>query len=108
MAKESDAAEAQKLLDVALSTRIKAITAGNEDMQTYYTTSAIYAIRNDKAEAYKCLQKAFEAGWRDYRTTERDPWFENLRNEDRFQEMMAHVKAQVDEMRQRVEEMEKE
>lgn len=105
--KEGRQPEAQKLIDIALSTRIKAINAGNDDMQTYYTTAAIYAIRNDKAEAYRWLQKAFEAGWRDYRTALRDPWFENLRSENRFQQIIAQVKATVEEMRRRVQEMER-
>jgi serine/threonine protein kinase/Tfp pilus assembly protein PilF len=107
--KEGQQQQAHKLLDSALNARIKAIEAGSsEDSEIFYYTAAIYAIRSNKSEAYKWLQKAIAAGWRDYRTTERDPWLENLRSEGRFQEMMAHVKAQVDEMRQRVEEMEKE
>jgi TolB-like protein/Tfp pilus assembly protein PilF/predicted Ser/Thr protein kinase len=107
--KEGQQQQAHKLLDSALSARIKAIDAGSsEDSEIFYYTAAIYAIRNNKAEAYKWLQKAIDAGWRDYRTALRDPWFENLRGDDRFKQMTAQVKTQVEEMRQRVEEMEKE
>jgi DNA phosphorothioation-dependent restriction protein DptG len=106
--KEGKQQEAHALLDLALSARIKAIEAGCEDLEVYYYTAAIYAIGNNKAEAYKWLQKAIDAGWRDYRTTGRDPWLENLRSDDQFKKMMAQVKAQVDQMRKRVQEMEKE
>jgi tetratricopeptide (TPR) repeat protein len=107
--KEGQQQQAHNLLDFALSARIKAIEAGSsEDSEIFYYTAAIYAIWSNKSEAYKWLQKAIAAGWRDYRTTERDPWLENLRSEGRFQEMMAQIKAQVDAMRKQVEEMEKE
>jgi serine/threonine protein kinase/Tfp pilus assembly protein PilF len=106
--KEGQQPQAHALLDSALSARLKAIETGSADEEIFYYTAAIYAIRNNKAEACKWLQKAIEAGLRDYRTTERDPWFENLRDDDRFKQMMAQVKAQVDEMRRRVEEMEQE
>jgi serine/threonine protein kinase/Tfp pilus assembly protein PilF len=105
---EGQQQEAYQLLDLALSARIKAIEAGSEYGETFYYTAAIYAIRNNKAEAYQWLQKAIEVGWRDYRTTERDPWFENLRGDDQFKQMMAQVKKQVAEMRKRVQDMEKE
>ncbi len=106
--KEGQQQEAYKLLDLALSARQKAIEAGSEYGETFYYTAAIYAIRNQKSEAYTWLQKAIERGWRDYRTTLRDPWFEKLRSDDRFKQMMAQVKKQVDEMRSRVEKIEKE
>jgi len=106
--KEGNQHEARKLLNLALNPRLKEIEQGNEDIYTLYGTAAIYAIQNHKAEAYKWLQKAIEAGWRDYRINLRDPWFENLRNDDQFKQMMAQVKAKVDEMRKRVEEMDKE
>jgi protein kinase/serine/threonine-protein kinase len=106
--KEGQQQEAYKLLDLALSARQKAIEAGSEWGETFYYTAAIYAIRNQKSEAYTWLQKAIDAGWRDYRTTERDPWFENLRDDGQFKQMMAHVKKLVAEMRKRMEEMEKE
>ncbi|NLP10718.1 protein kinase [bacterium] len=106
--KEGEPSQAHKLLESALSVYMKAIAAGSEAIETYYYTAAVFAIRNNKAEAYKWLQKAIEVGWRDYRTIERDPWFENLRSEDQLQQMMAQVKKQVDEMRKRLEIMEKE
>lgn len=51
------------------------------------------------------LQKAIDAGWREYKLAQRDPWFANLHGEARFQQMMAQVKAMIDAMHQRVEKM---
>ena len=73
-----------------------------------YTLAEINAIQGNKADARDWLQKAIDAGWRDYRYAEIDPSLENLRGDERFKKMMADVKDQVDEMRKRVEEMEKE
>jgi len=106
--KEGNQQQARKLLDLAFNLRRKEIEQGDVDIYMLYYFAAIHAIQNHKAEAYKWLQKAIEAGWRDYRFTIRDPWFENLRNDDQFKQMMAQVKAQVDAMRKRVEAMEKE
>lgn len=72
-----------------------------------YDLAAIHAIQGNKTEAYTWLQKAIEAGWRTYRLALIDPLFENLRNEQQFKQMMEEVKAKVDEMRRRVEQMEK-
>jgi tetratricopeptide (TPR) repeat protein len=73
-----------------------------------YDIAAIKAVQGDKPEAYKWLQKAIDARWRDYRFGLIDPLFENLRNDEQFQQMMAPVQSKVDEMRKRVEEVEKE
>jgi len=100
--------EARKLLNLTFAPRQKQIEEGNNDAFFLYYCAAIHAIQNNKKEAYTWLQKAIEAGWRNYRTTLRDAWFENLRNDGQFKQMMAQMKAKVDEMRKRVEEMEKE
>jgi serine/threonine protein kinase/Tfp pilus assembly protein PilF len=73
-----------------------------------YDIAAINAVQGDKPEAYKWLQKAIDARWRDYRFGLIDPLFENLRNDEQFKHMMALVKWSVDEMRKRAEEGEEE
>jgi tetratricopeptide (TPR) repeat protein len=73
-----------------------------------YDLAAINAIQGNREEAYGWLQKAIDAGWREYRAAESDPTLENLRGDERFKKMMADVKAKVDEMRRRVEEMDRE
>lgn len=85
----------------------RALEQGNETSDVLYGLAEDNVMQGNKAGAYKWLQKAIDAGWRNYRWAEIDPLLENMRNEDRFKQMIADVKAKVDEMRKRAEEMEK-
>jgi hypothetical protein len=49
-------------------------------------------------------QKSIDAGWRTFRLGMKHPLLENLHEDEKFKQMMARVKAMVDEMRQRIEE----
>jgi len=73
----------------------------------HYLIGAIYAIQNNKAEAYISLQKAVDTGWRDFRLGLRNPLLENLHGDAKFQQKMATLKELVNEMRQQREEMER-
>lgn len=64
--KEGKQLEAANLLDAALDCRLKTVGEGSELIEVVYTISAIYAIKNNKNEAPKWLQKAIDSGWRDY------------------------------------------
>ncbi len=96
--------EARELLDRSRDIRAERIAQGNEEMFGRHELAAIYAIQGNKAEAYRWLRDAIDAGWRDYRLAVRDPWFENLHGDEEFQRLMKDVEAMVDEMRRRVEE----
>ena len=97
--------EAKEWLRKALSVRLDVIEGGGQDSAILQEISAIHAIQNNKEESLKWLRKAIDAGWRDYRLAKIDPWFENLHGEPEFEALMAEVKAKVDSMRARVEEM---
>jgi tetratricopeptide (TPR) repeat protein len=99
--------EARKMFARSLAVHRMQLEQGNEYSFVPYDLAVITAIQGNKAEAYTWLQKAIDAGWREYRAAERDPSLENLRGDDRFKNMMADVRAKVDEMRKRVEEMDK-
>ena len=62
-------------------------------------------FRSNKAEAYRWLQGAMDAGWRTYRLAMRDPLLQNLHNDQQFQQIMAVAKAKVEEARQRVKDV---
>jgi hypothetical protein len=81
---------------------------GDESYDVPYDMAEIKAVLGNKAEAYEWLQKAIDAGWRMYYIAEVDAFFEGLRGDERFKRMMADVKARVDEMRKRIDEMDKE
>jgi tetratricopeptide (TPR) repeat protein len=95
--------EARKLLNQALDLCQKQLEQGSERPLVPYDIAAINAIRGNKEEAYKWLKKAIDAGWREFRLGQRNPFLENLREDEQFKQMMSRVKAMVDEMRKRVE-----
>ena len=83
------------------------VAKGNEAPAVMYDLALINAIQGKKAEACDWLQKAINAGWRMYWLADLDPTLENLRGDDRFKKMMGDLKVRVDQMRKRIEEMEK-
>ena len=83
---------------------IKRIEEGADYPDPYYDLAAINAIQGHKEEAYNWLQQAIALGWREYPFTLNDPLFENMRHDERFRQMMAQIKAEVDAMRRRVKE----
>jgi hypothetical protein len=99
--------EARKMFARSVEFDQKQLAQGGEDSGVMYDLAQINAILGNKTEAYDWLGKAIDAGWRSYGFAELDPTLENLRGDDRFKQMMADVKAKVDEMRKRVEEMDK-
>lgn len=95
--------EARNMFNQSLQLARKAIEKGNEYPGVPINIAIINSIQGKKAEAYKWLEKAIDAGWRRYAWSLKDPLLENLHNDERFKQMMAQVKAMVDEMQKRVE-----
>jgi serine/threonine protein kinase/Tfp pilus assembly protein PilF len=86
-------------LDVA-QTRLK---EGDERSEWRHSIAAVHAAQGDKEEAYRWLQKSIDAGYRDYRRASKNPLFESLHGDQRFEDIMADLKTMVDDMRRRVE-----
>jgi serine/threonine protein kinase/tetratricopeptide (TPR) repeat protein len=105
--RDGERSEAEKLLAKAANLQEKQVHEGDEYCGAPYFLAGIRSIERKKDDAYTWLQKAIDAGWRDCQLALRDPWLENLRDDERFRQMMAQVKAKLDEMRKRVEEIEK-
>ena len=85
----------------------KQLEQGDESNGIGFSIGAIYAVQGNKDEALKWLQKAVDAGWRDYPYISRYPLLENIRNDAQFKRIMDETKAKVAEMRRRVEQLEK-
>jgi tetratricopeptide (TPR) repeat protein len=100
--------EAEKKLSLLVRAAREKLSGGAESPGPQLILAKAYAIRGEKEEAYKQLEGAVELGWKHYYEAQIDPAWENLREEPLFQQLMAKLKADVDEMALRVERMEKE
>jgi TolB-like protein len=60
-------------------------------------------LLGDAARALDLLEQAEQAGWRRYYVAQRDPRWQALHEEPRFQAILARVKADIDRQRARVE-----
>jgi TolB-like protein/Flp pilus assembly protein TadD len=96
--------KAQDLLNQILINCQNELEKGHEGWSFRLDIARIHAILDNKDKAYKWLQEVIDAGWTYYPITLRAPLFERLHEDERFKQMMAEVKAKVDEMRSRVEE----
>lgn len=75
-------------------------------MELIYAIAGIYSIQNKKDEAVTWLQKAIDKGWRDYSIIEKDPWFVNIRNDNRYSSIVNNLKNKIESMRKKVEAVE--
>ncbi len=82
------------------------IARGDTSIKARAGLAAIHALRGDREAAYGWLQQAVDAGFYQYAEAERHLLLESLHGEERFQRMMAGVRAKVEEMRRQVEAME--
>jgi hypothetical protein len=81
------------------------IAKGDTSFQARVGIAAVHALRGDRETAYDWLQQAIDAGFFAYAELERHPCFESLHGEERFERMMAGVKARVEDARKRVDAM---
>jgi TolB-like protein/DNA-binding SARP family transcriptional activator/Flp pilus assembly protein TadD len=79
------------------------IEAGNEDRELRLSLAALHAIQGNEVEAYRWLDEAVAAGWTDFLLLSRDPLFERLREDVRFQRIVAANRAEIERQRARVE-----
>ncbi len=106
--KTGDADRAESLLDETEQYYADRIGQGDTSIRARVGTAAIHALRGDEEAAFAWLQQAIDRGFYQYAELERHPCFETLHGEERFQRMMAGVKARVEEMRRQVDAMEAE
>ena len=96
--------EAEIILRNAAREAEEIIKQGNEEFNSPYNLAQVNAILGNKELAYKWLQQAINNGWRQYEMSLNDPLFENIRNDDRFKEMMNNLKLMVETMRKKIDE----
>jgi serine/threonine protein kinase/tetratricopeptide (TPR) repeat protein len=94
-------AEAKKLLDEALATDRRLAEEGSEDWSVSYDAACVHALRGEKGEAFRWLDKAIETGWRGWPLGTRDPLLDSLRSDSRFQKLETRLETLVSQMRRR-------
>jgi serine/threonine protein kinase/tetratricopeptide (TPR) repeat protein len=94
--------QAQKLLQSYLVTCKNQVDSGNEYWLYPRDIAGIYAILGNKDEALRWLQKTIDAGYLFYRYLARDPTFEDLRDDERFKQILETARNRVEEMRKKV------
>jgi serine/threonine-protein kinase len=77
------------------------LAEGHDNPDRPLEIAAIHAIRGDTAAALDWLDRGYEAGWRDYRNTRRNPFFTGLRTEPRFHALLARMESDVRTMERR-------
>ncbi len=72
---------------------LKAMTAGfRPNGIQYYWLSATYAAKGDRAKALDTMQKAFQSGFTDFRAIDNSPYFDSLRSDPKFLDMMTRYR----------------
>jgi tetratricopeptide (TPR) repeat protein len=103
-----DRSAAEKWLSKRLERDQQWLEDGDESYLSPLAIAYVHSVRGEKDEALRWLQQAIDRGWVQYGQAQRNPLFENLHDDPRFQQMMAEVKIRADAMLRRVEEIERE
>ncbi len=99
--RRGDRQRAEMLLHLSLGAATKRMKDGVEDYSAPMEIAAIYALRSDRPASLSWLQRAYAAGFRDYRTLARDPLFDSMRDEPAYRQLSARMASDVAAKRRR-------
>jgi serine/threonine protein kinase/tetratricopeptide (TPR) repeat protein len=91
--------EARALLDEARLLDEKEVSLAPESPERLYSLAATCATLDDHEATITDLNKAFAAGWIDYRSMELDPRFDSLRDTRAFKDILNRLTDKVQKMR---------
>lgn len=77
------------------------LSSGDEHPDRQIEIAAISAVHGDFPTALDWLERAYQAGFRDHRALARDPFFDSLRSDPRYQRMVVRMKSDVAAMAKR-------
>lgn len=77
------------------------IADGDDSPVQRVELAATSAMRGESDQALEWLERAFEAGYRDYGTLERDPIFRPLGGDPRFLDLLDRIRRDVQTQRER-------
>jgi hypothetical protein len=93
----------RQLMDEVLASNKEAIASGVDWLVYPIQNVTIHAIRGEVALALDWLERAYNAGWRDARTSRLMPMWASLRPEPRFEQLVKRMEADVAAMRARAD-----
>jgi serine/threonine protein kinase/Flp pilus assembly protein TadD len=64
-----------------------------QDPVSFYNLAGVYALLGRADDAFDALEKDLELGDKDHAYLETDPWFQSLRNDPRFAELLGRMRA---------------
>ena len=94
-------AEADSLLAESLETDRRQLEGGNQDWTVPFDMACVHALRSEKDEAFRWLDRAVESGWRGWPLGTRSPLLDSLRSDGRLRRLEARLDTLVSQMRRR-------
>lgn len=96
---EGQRVKAEVLLNHAVDLNLLEIDRGSQDDDPRYLIAAAYAIQGKTDESLSWLQKAIDKQWLDYDQIKHSPWFENLRRDSKYAQLLSVLKDRLEAMR---------
>jgi serine/threonine protein kinase/Flp pilus assembly protein TadD len=94
-------AQSDALLEESLATDRRAAQEGNQDWSVPFDAACVHALRGEKDEAFRQLDRAVDAGWRGFPLGTRSPLLDSLRGDARFRQLETRLDELVRQMRRR-------
>jgi tetratricopeptide (TPR) repeat protein len=98
---EGSAVKAEVLLMHSLELNLQEVKRGSQDDDPRFIVSAAYSILGKKQESLEWLQKAIDAQWLDHDEIAYSPWFDNIKQEPRYHQLMTALRRRLDAMRKK-------
>ncbi|MEO0340406.1 MAG: tetratricopeptide repeat protein [Bacteroidota bacterium] len=103
---QGDSTKAKAIVNQKLSLLLEDIEPGSENSGMALAVAKIYGILGDQDECIRWIEKAVQAGFLIYKHFELYPYYESVREDSRFQEILQNMKEEVAKMREQVLAME--
>lgn len=93
--KNGNKAEGEALLSQALAAYQKEIASGSMDDDPRVYASAVCSVLGQKDKALQYLQLAVASNWVDFAFTENNPWFDAIRNEPEYKNVINTLQSKM-------------
>ncbi len=100
---EGNKIEAEVYLTHAMNLLLDEVAKGSQSADLPFNLAGLYAIRGNKEQSLKWLQKAIDGNWVDYTKIEHGPYFTKFKSDPAFIEKAAFLHKKVEDMRREAE-----